>query len=79
MGAFGPPWAECPRCGFKVRVSELRKEWSGLRVCKPCHDPRPADTRAPKAKPEGLPVPGASPETEPVYRAEGDKGSAEEL
>jgi hypothetical protein len=68
------PWAECPRCGLKVRVSDLCREWTGSRVCKDCRDPRPADTRAPNAKPEGLPVPGASPETTPIFRAEGDKG-----
>ena len=23
----------CDRCGFRYRASELRKEWTGLRVC----------------------------------------------
>lgn len=75
MAAIGAPWGECQRCGFKRRLHDLVKEWTGLKVCADtCRDPRPADTRAPKARPEGVPVPGASPETEPVYRAEGDKG-----
>jgi hypothetical protein len=77
MGSPAKAWAECPRCGFAVRVAALRKEWTGLRVCKPCWDPRPPETRPPKVKPEGLPVPGASPETTPIFRAEGDKGGGD--
>jgi hypothetical protein len=68
------PYGECPRCGFKVRLPTLRAEWTGLRVCGDCWDPRPADTRPPYAGPEGLPRWDASPATEPFYRAEGDKG-----
>jgi hypothetical protein len=73
------PYAECQRCGFKRRVPQLRKEWTGLRVCGDCFDPRPADHRPPRYRPEGVPVRNASPETEPIYRAEGDKGDPSEL
>jgi hypothetical protein len=73
------PYGVCQRCDTKTRVNKLRKEWTGLRVCPPCFDPRPADTRPPNVKPEGLPVSNASPETVPIFRAEGDKGSAAEL
>lgn len=72
---YGPPYGECQRCGFKYRLTQLRKEWTGLRVCKPCLDPKPADTKAPKYKPEGLPRPNASPETPIRY----GKGSKEDL
>lgn len=30
----------CQRCGFKRHANELRKEWTGLRVCAECWDPR---------------------------------------
>ena len=62
------PWGECQRCGFKYRLNQLCKEWTGLRVCAGCRDPRPADTRPPRYSPEGLPRPDASPKTEPVFR-----------
>jgi hypothetical protein len=65
----------CMRCGFNVEPhTRLRREWTGLLVCKPCWDPKPAQLRAPPVKPEGLPVRNASPEPEPVYRAEGELG-----
>lgn len=63
------------RCGFVVEPhTKLRKEWTGLRVCKECWDPKPAELRPPPVKPEGLPVRGASPEPEPVFREEGELG-----
>jgi len=66
------PYGECQRCGFKYRLDQLKKEWTGLRVCfgtgtSHCWDPRPLDTKPPKYKPEGLPRPDASPQTEPVF------------
>jgi hypothetical protein len=70
----GGAWGICDRCGFKVRHRKLRKEWTGLLTCKPCWDPRPADTRPPKLGPEGLPVKDPRPEPEPIYRAEGELG-----
>jgi hypothetical protein len=38
---MGAPWAICDRCGFKVEVTELRKEWKGSRVCKDCYSIKP--------------------------------------
>lgn len=33
--------AICDRCGFKKHNDELRKEWTGLRVCRSgCWEPR---------------------------------------
>lgn len=43
-------------------------------VCGPCWDPRPADTRPPKVKPEGVPLPNARPEPEPIYRDPSELG-----
>jgi hypothetical protein len=74
------PYGECMRCGFKRRLPELAKEWTGLRVCRDkCLDPRPAELRAPRYRPEGLPLPNASPQTVPVERAPGDKGDPNDL
>lgn len=50
------------RCGFKYRLNELRMEWSGLRVCSECWDPRPDQMSPPNVHPEGLVRPDASPE-----------------
>lgn len=74
------PWGECQRCGFKRRLNMLCKEWTGLRVCKDkCRDPKPADLRPPKIKPEGMPLPCASPATEPIYREDWPIGEGEDL
>jgi hypothetical protein len=68
MPAIGIPYGECQRCGFTRRLNMLCREWTGLKVCRDtCLDPRPAELSPPKVRPEGVPVPGASPETEPVF------------
>lgn len=65
----------CDRCGFIVEPhTKLRKEWTGLRVCGPCWDPKPPELRPPPVKPEGLPVRNARPEPEPIFREEGELG-----
>lgn len=61
------PWGSCPRCGFRRRLSSFRKEWSGSRVCSDCFDPKPTDLTPPRIRPEGVPVPNASPEPELVF------------
>jgi len=33
-------YAICDRCGDKIKYKELIKEWTGLKVCKPCLDPK---------------------------------------
>lgn len=52
----------CQRCGWIYPLAKLRKEWSSLKVCPPCFDPKPADLSPPNIKPEGVPLPGAAPE-----------------
>lgn len=32
--------AQCDRCGFNFRNTELRLEWTGLRVCGDCFEHR---------------------------------------
>jgi hypothetical protein len=34
--------AICDRCGDKMKYQALREEWTGLRVCKKCWDPKTA-------------------------------------
>lgn len=62
-GSYG----DCQRCGFKFRLSELSLEWTNLRVCSDCWDPRPAELTPPNVGPEGLPRPDASPEMPEVF------------
>lgn len=64
----GPfPKGECARCGFGYRLSLLKKEWSGARVCPECFDRKPEVLRSPRVRPEGLPKPNAAPETPPRF------------
>lgn len=32
--------AVCDRCGFVFPYADLRREWTGLRVCADCFDPK---------------------------------------
>lgn len=52
----------CQRCGWQWPLNKIRKEWTSLRVCPDCFDPKPADMSPPNIKPEGLPLPNAAPE-----------------
>lgn len=60
--AKGGGWGVCQRCGFQYDLNDLVKEWTGLRVCRKCKDPRPAQLTTPKIGPEGLASPNASPQ-----------------
>lgn len=42
-------------------------EWTGLRVCEFCHDPKPAQLSPPNIKPEGLPLPNAAPQPADIF------------
>lgn len=48
-----------------------------MKVCKACYDPKPADMRPPRLRPEGLPVRNPRPEPDPVFRAEDDYGGSD--
>ncbi len=62
----GRPYAVCDRCYKRVRLDELRTEWSNSRVCDGCYDPRPVHLSTPVLRPgEGAPLPGARPDTVP--------------
>lgn len=45
-GYIAGTWkAQCDRCGFNFRNTQLRLEWTGLRVCSDCFEYRhPQDT-----------------------------------
>ena len=58
----GGAWGQCQRCAFKYRLNALKLEWSGLRVCNDCWDPRPEQLSPPNTYPEGLPRADAAPE-----------------
>jgi hypothetical protein len=60
----GGTYGQCDRCGFEYRLSELRKEWTGLMVCKADFDPRPRELGPLSVKPEGVPLPNARPEND---------------
>jgi len=34
--------AICDRCGIEIKYTDLKKEWTGLKVCKECWDPKTA-------------------------------------
>lgn len=59
-GAYGI----CDRCGGQFRLRELRKEWTGLMVCRADLDPRPDEMTPPRIKPEGVPLPNARPDNQ---------------
>lgn len=56
----------CDRCGFKYKSFQLRKEWTGLMVCKNCWEPRhPQDLiKIPK---DDQSVPWSRPEPDDVF------------
>lgn len=55
----------------RVRLDELRTEWSNARVCDRCYDPRPVHLSTPHLTPgEGAPLPGSRPDQ--VQQADDD-------
>jgi hypothetical protein len=62
-GAYGI----CDRCGFKFRLTELKKEWDGLLVCSQDWDPLPDTMTPPVVYPEGLPEPDSRPEAPDTF------------
>lgn len=55
--------AVCDRCGVEYKSAELLAEWTGLRVCRKCWEPRhpqdllrvpTEDTSVPWSRPEGV-------------------------
>jgi hypothetical protein len=43
MGAYAAgkyALAACDRCGFQYFLNELKKEWTGFKVCDECYEPK---------------------------------------
>lgn len=64
MFVKGHAKAICDRCGFEFPLRELRKEWTGLMVCRADLDPRPRDMTPPNVSGEGVPLPNARPDNQ---------------
>ncbi len=57
------PYGICDRCGFKFRLKAMRTEWTNLKVCGDCYDPRPEHLDPPYITPnEGAPLPNSRPD-----------------
>ena len=63
------PWVICDRSGFKVRMSETVKEWTGLRVAQRFADKRHPQDQV-RAVPDRQGVPDARPEPPDAYLAQ---------
>ena len=48
--------ALCDRCGFEYKLLELREDWTGLKVCNSCYEPKHPQLEPLRAKadPEAL-------------------------
>jgi ribosome-binding protein aMBF1 (putative translation factor) len=56
----------CDRCGFEYPLVTLRKEWTGLKVCRECYDIRhPQEFVRGKADKQAVADP--RPDPEPVF------------
>lgn len=67
----GDPWVICDRSGLKVRMSDTRKEWNGLRVAKAFYEPRhPQDFV--RGRKDDMRVPDARPRQPDVFLEPGD-------
>lgn len=60
----GGTYGLCDRCGFKFRLRDLVKEWTGALVCRKDLDPKPAEMTPPRVKAEGVPLPNARPDNQ---------------
>lgn len=63
-------WGSCQRCGFKRRLNDMSLEWTGLRVCDECHDPRPVQLSPPNVYNEGVPRFDAAPEPPDTFSSQ---------
>lgn len=58
--------AICDRCGFKYKASALREEWTGVRVCSHCWEPRHPQTLI-RVREDDPSTPWARPEAADVF------------
>lgn len=48
--------AICDRCGFQFRLNDLRKEWTGYKVCSECYEPKHPQLEPKRDVTEGIAV-----------------------
>ena len=63
---FGVANGICDRCGFEHPLDQLRREWTGLRVCNDCWEPRHPQEFV-RGVPDRQAVPNPRPDPPPVY------------
>lgn len=74
------PWAECDRCGFRVRHHSCSTEWTGIFVCGKCRDPRPPWLDPPFIDPlEGMPLPNARFKKDEVFTDDDNPVTGDDL
>lgn len=56
----------CDRCGVEYPLIKLRKEWTGLKVCPQCYDPRHPQEYV-RGKPDRQAVPEPRPDPAPSF------------
>jgi ribosome-binding protein aMBF1 (putative translation factor) len=72
--------AVCDRCGTTHKNVDLRQEWTGLRVCSDCYDPRhPQDYLRGKADHQAPPWTRPKPPEKDVSPGSGNEVSADDL
>ena len=59
----------CPRCGHVRNYRDTKKEYTGMRVCIPCWDPKPSSFSTVSPRPIGV-VPDGSPRVELTFISE---------
>jgi len=69
--APGDPNAICDECGFKFKLSQLRKRWDGAMVCSEDWEPRHPQDRL-RAGRASRPVRNARPEGDDAFLEPGD-------
>lgn len=65
--------AICDRCGFQVPYNEIKEEWTGLRVCADCWEPKHPQlepTKKDLSDPKPLRHPRPDREQQPIDPAE---------
>lgn len=72
--------AVCDRCAHTFLASALRLEWTGLRVCKACFEPRhPQEKMKGRKDPQAVPWTRPEPEGVDVSPGSGNEVKASDL
>lgn len=66
--------AVCDRCGFQRRNTDVRLEWTGLRVCPSCYDERHPQEFM-RGKPDRQAPPWTRPPPAPIHPFINDGGT----